>query len=204
MSGIQPVIALAKGVPFSTAAVAEHIATPAAIKHTIEEHPECSTVVIDMVKQTAWEMVFDHPESVVLFPMRYESHEVEVAVRDYRELRCRRPSTIDSGFRLHRRPALSPDDTRPTTPPPCWLLPVAWPQGVDGHVVAAKVARFDGPMRAGSPGPSILTPGIPYFPRDHLDDLINTSNYRCTSSIGEAAVLLARSVSQLCRLIVAD
>ncbi|KAA0069505.1 hypothetical protein [Tardiphaga sp. P9-11] len=199
MSGIQPVIAFAKGVPFSTAALAEHAATPEAIRHTIAAHPECSTVVIDMVKRTVWDTVFDNPTSVVLFPMRPAAVEIEVAVGDYRDLQTHQASASDPHFRLHRQTARPRYNARPPIASLArgWLLPVAWPEDMDDHAVAAKVERFDGFMRAGLPGPSILKRGIPDISREHLDDLINTSQYVCSRTVEATAVAVAQSVAKL-------
>ncbi|WP_149532705.1 ParA family protein [Tardiphaga sp. P9-11] len=200
MSGIQPVIAFATGVPFSTAALAEHVATPEAIRHTIAAHPECSTVVIDMVKRTVWETVFDNPTSVVLFPMRHAAVEIEVAVRDYRDLQTHLASASDPRFRFHRRTARPRYNARPpiASLDRGWLLPVAWPEDLDDHAVAAKVERFDGPMRAGLPGPRILKRGIADISKEHLDDLVNTSHYICSRTVEATAVAVAQSVSELC------
>ncbi|SEI19446.1 hypothetical protein SAMN05216367_4866 [Tardiphaga sp. OK245] len=195
MSGVQPVIASANGVPFATAAIAEHDATPDAIRHMIAAHPECSTVVIDMVKRTVWDTVLNYPAPVVLFPMRRKAHEIELAVRDYRDLQPYQSSGTDPFFRS--RSISKSGARRPTHGVCARLLPVAWPETADEPAVETAVARFDGPRRVGLSRPHILWPGIPEFSRDHLDDLINRSEYVCSSAIAEAAVTLARSVSQL-------
>jgi len=151
MSGAQPVIASANGVPFATAAIAEHDATPDAVRHTIAAHPECSTVVIDMVKRTVWDAVLDYPAPVVLFPMRRAAHEIELAVRDYRDLQSYQSSGSDPFLRSR---SISQSGARRRTHGAAGrLLPVAWPETADERAVATAVARFDGPGRVGVSAP---------------------------------------------------
>lgn len=142
MSGIQPVIAPAKGVPFSTAWLPEEQANGVKIQQIIAMHSECATIVVDVPKRTVQEVVSRGLRTAVLFPMRPAPHEIEVAVRDYRE------------FQSHLKTVDAYDDKRTTGQCSGWLLPVSWPVSHSNSNLASSVARFDASTRSGDPWPA--------------------------------------------------
>lgn len=187
MSGASPVIATVKGLPFSAVSLPEDQATLEAIRQIIAAHPQCTTIVIDMPKQTTRGFNFLDLKTAVLFPMRRAPFEIEAAIRDYRDLQDRL-KVFDGldGVRRSRRYS-------------GWLLPVGWPQSHTANDLALSVARFDTSTRSGLSPPPILTPGIPELPRDDLDDLINGTSFRCSPIIADAAVSIARAATELSR-----
>lgn len=187
LSGIRPVIALAEDVPFSTSWLPEEAATFDAIRRAIEAHPECRTVVIDMTRRMVWELALNDPRAVVLLPMRRTAHEVEAAVLDYRD------------YLAYRTPVGASHDAPVSKGPSIYLLPITWPENLSAGDIASKITRFDPAAGSKSSGPSILMPGIPDLPRDDLEDLVNGRKFRCSRIISDAAINIARAVTQLIR-----
>jgi hypothetical protein len=183
MPGVSPAIATAKGLPFSAAWIPEDRATRYIIHQAIAAHPECTTLVIDMPKRTVREVGLFDLNAAVLFPVRRAGHEIEVAVRDYRDLDSQLEAVDDH------------DDISPSRQCSGWLLPVGWPPSNIDHDFASSVARFDTSTRSGLSPPSILMPGIPELPRDDLDDLINGTSFHCSPTIADAAILIARAAT---------
>jgi hypothetical protein len=186
MPGVSPAIATAKGLPFSAVWIPEDRATRDIVQQTIAAHSQCTMIVIDVPKRTMRDVSLPDLNTAVLFPMRRASHEVEAAVRDYRDLQPQL-KVVDGH-----------DENRPNRQCSRWLFPVGWPPSHTDHDFASSIARFDKSTRSRmSSPPSVLMPGIPELPRDDLDDLINGTNFHCSPTIADAAILIARAAVKL-------
>lgn len=180
MSGCPPVLALAKNVPFATEWLPDEQATPDAIRRCVEKHPECATVVIDMPKRRVKDIAFPDLDAAMLLPMRRARHEIEVAVRNYRELQ----SLVSATNGRDRKPPPSQHAVR--------LLPVGWPLGTCADDFVSILGHFEDATETNPP--SVLMPGIPNLPSDDLDDLINGASFLCSPMISDAASMIARAV----------
>lgn len=176
LAGCPPVIAGANGVPFPTSWLPDEHATPQSILRRIQEFPECTAVVIDTPKQLVAERAFLSLQATMLLPMQRQPHEVEVAIRDFRELK----SLVSANIGTDRESI--PHQSA------VWLLPVGWPEGFRLCDFASTLKRFGITLQS----ENFLMPGIPDIRREHLDDLINGTTFRCSRMIRNAAMTIAR------------
>lgn len=184
LARIRPVIATARGLPFSATWLPEDRATIKAIEAAISAHPKCSITVVDMTRQPLWELALTNRRIVALLPMRRTDVEIDAAIRDYRAIREFRTSFHSSGpngsaICAHR------------------ILPITWPICPTPRGLSQKLSIFDDSVRGTSEPAEILTPGIPELPSDDLADLINGTQYKCSARIADAAVLVSRAAAQL-------
>lgn len=184
LSRIPPVIATARGLPFSATWLPEDRATIKAIEAAISAHPRCSIAVVDMTRQPLWELALTQRRIVALVPMRRTDTEIDAAIRDYRAI---------GKFRSLFRSATPENSSRSAH----HILPVTWPVETTTRDLSQKLSIFDDRILSTSEPPKILMPGIPDLPPDDLADLINSVRYECSARIADAAVTISQTAAEL-------